>query len=279
MKWSLLTKNIFLFAMLAVFAINPFNIGRYALLVALAYLSVKNGKLVINPPVVLSVVLTLAVAICGDFFFITWGIKMVIVSLLAIYIVEENKTIEIVNTVILFCSFLFAFQLFLSYRYNLAMGNMVGREFVSYSTKELNAATGFAVFVTPIAALLPYYVFAGNLKEKITEVLLFVICFVFAVIASFWLSGRSFFGIVAVTFAVASLYVFRRVNKRKFLYSVLIGGALIAVFWIVYNEQLISFYEATNFYTRFNSGYDELEYNPRSDIFSFYLRIISLART
>ena len=272
MSIKLIKNNIVLFGLLAVFAINPFNIGRYALLLALVLLAIKNGKLVINLPVVLSIMLTLTVAVCGDVFFITWGVKMLIVSMLAIYIVDSNKTIEIVKTTIIFCTFLFTLQLFLSYLYNLSMGNMVGREFINFSTKELNSATGFAVLVTPIAALLPYYVFSGQIKERFVEFVIFVLCFAFGVIASFWLSGRSFFGIVGVTFACAFVYAYRRQkNKKLFLYPAIILAVLIIVAWFRYSEQINSLYEATNFYTRFNSGYDEIDYNPRSEIFSFYL--------
>lgn len=275
MDFKIIKDNPLLFFILALITLNVYNLSSYMYIgIILLGFSNKNLKGGSRYPIGLSFALLIATLLCMDSYYITWGVKMLLISYAGMMVVKRGDTIDKYRTIILFCSYGFALQLILSYFYNLSMGIVGGREFISISTMSIMSATGFAILLVPFAGIVCYYLFhIYDLKR--VRLILFLSILVLTLMANLWLEGRTYFTILAISFTLGLLFSFRnaigRIERGQLRKSVKYIILAVIVLTPLLADKVINVYETSNFYERFNRGYEDISETPRTERVIFYL--------
>lgn len=269
MNLNIIRENKFVFFTLAFFALNIFNYGSFAFLVLLIVGQFfLKGRFAKGTCVNYSFILFFAVLLSTDIYHITWAIKMVIVSLSAGIVLRYGDNFEKIRTVIIFTIIFFAFQLLSSYAYNMSIGMITGREYISLCTMSVLSATAFANLIIPLASLICYVIVTFNKVTLINKCLFFILC-ILCVNANLWLAGRTFFGATIITIILSLIYAILNSNDNRFKYSILKGILLLVLFggtiFLIAGNELTEIIETSNFYMRFNSGYEDYATTTRTD--------------
>lgn len=271
---AVIKNNKLLFIVLLLIALNVRNLSSYYYCLLPLSCGLSSINLKSNKTVILSVLLIMSVLLCMDLYYITWTIKMLLIAVLSKCVLKKRDSYKKVETIILFLSFGFALQLILNYWYNLSIGLYSGRTFYSLSTMEISSATGMAMLLIPFAGIVPAYILFMN-SGKIKSTIVFLLYLIFSLLANLWLEGRTYFVVLGITFIVALLFVF---NVKKQLYEQVLLKKNISTFLVIsflvtifFSQKIISVYESSNFYNRFNSGYENITETPRTERVSFYL--------